>query len=74
MQAFQVTKTEAPAEWAHIQVVGWVELTDEVGTKAVGALESRGQIIIPHGSLYAGYSLTSNDCRETIAAAQELFS
>lgn len=73
MQAFQATKTSAPAQWASVQVVGWVELTDGSGTKAVGALMPEGQITIPHGGLFSGYSLTCNDCRDTIAAARSLF-
>jgi len=74
-QAFQVTKTEAPAQWAAVAgaYLGWVELIDEEGNKAVGAVEKTGVITIPHGGSFSGYTVTFNDCAETCKAARALF-
>jgi hypothetical protein len=73
MQAFQVAKAQAPAEWAWLEVKGWVELTDEDGNKAIGALRDKNQIIIPHGGAFDGYRIGFNDCEQTIKAAWGLF-
>lgn len=76
MQAFQVRKIEAPAEWAAVSgaYIGWVEVTDEDGGVAVGAVAKDGCITIPHGGIFSGYTITGEDCAETVAAAKSLFS
>lgn len=72
-QAFQVTKTTAPAKYAAWALpIGWVELTDEDGAKAIGAVMKDGAI---HSDCFGsmGHVIGHQDCAATCRAALALF-